>query len=97
MFIVLLEFSSNKAQASEFMAGHNAWIRQGMDDGVFLLVGSLQPSVGGGILAHGISRADLEHRVSDDPFVAAGVVTAKILELAPSKADPRLEFLLSAP
>jgi hypothetical protein len=29
MFIVLLKFSSNKAQAGQFMAGHNDWIKHG--------------------------------------------------------------------
>ena len=37
MFVVLLRFSDNKDQASEFMEGHNAWIKRGFDDGVFLL------------------------------------------------------------
>ena len=43
MFIVLLRFSQNKAQAAAFMDGHNEWLRQGFADGVFLLAGSLQP------------------------------------------------------
>ena len=47
MFIVLLRFSDNKGQAGQFMEGHNEWIKRGFDDGVFLLVGSLQPSMGG--------------------------------------------------
>ena len=59
MFIVLLKFSANKSQAGQYMEGHNTWIKQGFDDGVFLLVGSLQPNAGGGIVAHNISLADL--------------------------------------
>lgn len=94
MFIVFLRFSANKAQAGQFMAGHNAWVKQGLDDGVFLLVGSLQPNLGGGILAHGTSFSDLEKRVGEDPFVAEGVVSAEIMELTPSLADERLKFLL---
>jgi hypothetical protein len=43
MFIVLLRLSANKAQAGQFMDGHNEWIRRGFEQGVFLLVGSLQP------------------------------------------------------
>jgi hypothetical protein len=31
--------------------------------------------------------------VSDDPFVAQNIVTAEILEIAPSKADERLKFI----
>lgn len=95
MFIVLLKFSSNKAQAGQFMEGHNAWVKRGFDDGVFLLVGSLQPSLGGGIVAHNTSLSDLQLRVNDDPFVAENVVSAEILEITPSKADERLNFLLN--
>jgi uncharacterized protein YciI len=94
MFIVLLKFSDNKGKASQFMEGHKEWIKHGFDDGVFLLVGSLQPNLGGGIVAHNTSLSDLQSRVNTDPFVAEKVVKADILEITPSKADARLNFLL---
>jgi uncharacterized protein YciI len=94
MFVVLLKFSDNKGKAPELMKGHNDWIRKGMDDGVFLLVGSLKPNLGGAVLAHGLTRAEIQARVEADPFVAENVVKAEILEIAPGRADPRLEFLL---
>ena len=94
MFIVLLKFSDNKAQAGEFMAGHNEWISRGFEDGVFLLVGSLQPGLGGGIVAHNISLEDLQTRVNEDPFVAQDVVRAEIHEITPARADERLQFLV---
>lgn len=93
MFIVLLRFSSNKALASQFVEGHKQWLQRGFDDGVFVLSGSLQPDQGGGIMAHATSHAELQERVSRDPFVAEGVVSAEILELTPSRADERLQFL----
>lgn len=93
MFIVFLKFSDNKSQASQFMERHNAWIKRGFDDGVFLVVGSLQPGLGGGIVAHNTSLPDLQGRVDDDPFVAEQVVTAEIIEITPSKTDARLNFL----
>jgi uncharacterized protein YciI len=95
MFVVLLKFSSNKGQAGQFMEGHRQWIQRGFDDGVFLLAGNLQPSLGGAILVHSASRSKLEGRVNDDPFVAHNIVRAEIIEIAPSKADERLEFLLA--
>ncbi len=95
MFIVLLKFSANKDQASQFMDGHKEWLKRGFDDGVFLLAGSLQPQLGGGILAHGTSLTDLQNRVDTDPFVAEKVVSAEILAMSPAKADPRLDFLLA--
>jgi uncharacterized protein YciI len=95
MFIVLLKFSSNKGKASKFMDGHKEWIKRGFDDGIFLLVGSLQPNSGGGIVAHNTSLPDLKSRVNDDPFVMENIVSAEILEVAPSRTDERLAFLLN--
>jgi uncharacterized protein YciI len=95
MFIVLLKFSENKALAAQFMEGHNAWIKRGFDDGVFLLTGSLQPRLGGAIIARNTTLDALQHRVNEDPFVAENVVNANILEITPGKTDPRLDFLLA--
>ena len=95
MFIVLLRFSQNKAQAAAFMDGHNEWLRQGFADGVFLLAGSLQPGLGGALIAHGITRDALEARVNQGPFVAENIVSAEILDIDPKKADERLSFLLN--
>jgi uncharacterized protein YciI len=95
MFIVVLNFSHDKSKASQFMEGHKDWLKRGFDDGVFLLAGSLQPDRGGGIVAHNTSLPDLQSRVNNDPFVVENVVTAEILEITPSKADVRLQFLLN--
>lgn len=92
MFVVLLKFSANKAKAGQFMEGHNAWLRQGFADGVFLLAGSIKPGLGGAILAHGVAAEVLQQRVNADPFVAEDVVRAEIIEIAPSKMDQRLNF-----
>lgn len=94
MFIVLLTFAEHRSRAPELMAGHNAWLKQGFDDGVFMLAGSLQPNQGGAILAHNTDLESLLQRVNDDPFVAAGVVRSEILEITPAKADTRLAFLM---
>ena len=95
MFVVLLRFSGAKSRAGQFLEGHKEWIRRGFEDGVFLLAGSLQPNLGGGIVAHNTSLPDLRSRVNDDPFVAENVVSAEILEIAPSRTDERLQFLLA--
>ena len=94
MFIVLLRFSANKGRAGQFMEGHKEWLKRGFDDGVFLLAGSLQPNLGGGIVANNTSMPDLQSRVNDDPFVAENVVSAEIIEITPSKIDERLKLAL---
>lgn len=92
MFIAALTFA-DKSKAPPLMDAHNAWIRQGFDDGVFLLVGGLAPGAGGAVVAHNTSREAFEARVQADPFVAEGVVTAQIIEIAPGRTDERLAFL----
>ena len=94
MFVIFLKFSENKSKAGELMDGHNAWIKNGFDDGVFLLVGSLEPGLGGSVIAHNTSAEELRKRVNDDPFVAENVVAADIFEIDPKKADDRLNFLV---
>jgi uncharacterized protein YciI len=95
MFVILLKFSYNKSKAGEHMDDHNQWIKQGFDDGVFLLVGSLQPNLGGSVIAHNVSLSALQERVNNDPFVAENIVSAEILEIEPKKADERLNFLVA--
>lgn len=95
MYIILLKFSDNKSKAGELMDGHNAWIQSGFNDGVFLLVGSLQPGLGGSVIAHNSTLDSLQERVNRDPFVIENVVSAEILEIDAKKADERLEFLVS--
>jgi uncharacterized protein YciI len=93
MFVVLLKFSRNRGQASQFMDSHNAWIKRGFEEGIFLLTGNILPKLGGGILAHNISLSDLQTRVNEDPFVAQDVVSVEIIEIRPTRTDARLVFL----
>lgn len=94
MFFVLLRFSDDRSKAVDLMDGHKEWLNQGFDDKVFTLCGSLQPNLGGAVMAHNTTLTDLQKRVSEDPFVANNVVTAEILEITPSEAEERLSFLI---
>lgn len=93
MYIVFLRFSDQQHRAGELMPAHKAWIDRGIADGVFLMVGSLAEKRGGAVLAHGVTRAQIEACVLEDPFVMHDVVTAEIIEVTPARADPRLAFL----
>ena len=92
MFVIILRFA-DKTKAPQLMDGHNAWIKRGFEDGVFLMVGSLQPNAGGAILAHNATSEEIMARVNDDPFVADGVVSAEVMTIAPNRIDERLAFL----
>jgi uncharacterized protein YciI len=94
MFVVQLKFSTNKALAGEWMSAHKAWLQKGFDEGVFIAAGSLQGQQGGCVLALGFSKADLDQRLSEDPFVANDVVRAEVIDFTVSKADSRLSVLM---
>tara|TARA_R110000803_G_scaffold136845_1_gene203790 strand:- start:1175 stop:1468 length:294 start_codon:yes stop_codon:yes gene_type:complete len=94
MFVITLGFSENRDRAGKLMDGHKMWLRKGFEEGVFLVAGSLAAGKGGGILASKTSRAELEARLAQDPFVAEKVVSAEIIEITPSLTDARLEFLI---
>lgn len=94
MHVVFLKFSTNMDKAGEFMEAHRAWIKQGFDDGVFLVVGSLEPNQGGAIVVHNASTAELEDRVKRDPFVVEDVAQPEIFEISPARVAERLQFLL---
>ena len=76
------------------MRQHENWIKRGFDDGVFLLVGALNPGYGGAILAKSDSKQEIRQRIAEDPFLKEGIVRAEIIEIRPSKADGRINFLL---
>jgi len=96
MFVALMRFGARKARAPDLMAGHNAWLAKGFEEGAFLAAGSLKPAGGGALLGLAATRADFEARIDDDPFVAEGVVEAEIVEFDPARTDPRLDFLKGA-
>jgi len=94
MFVVLLRFSTNKANAGQFMDGHNSWLKDGFEKGIFVLAGTIQPKLGGAIFAHNVTLEQIRAVINEDPFVAENVVTAEIIEITPSKSAPELHFLL---
>lgn len=94
MFIVQLRFSKNKAQMSRLMEAHRQWVDQGFREGVFLIVGTLAPRAGGGIVAHNTSLAQLKQRIKRDPFVAEDVVAPEIVKITPARTIKVLQGVL---
>ncbi|MBB1250652.1 YciI family protein [Rhizobium sp. G21] len=93
MFVVFLKFSADRSRAGALLDGHNDWLRRGFDQGLLMMAGSLQPNLGGALIAAGGDRAVIEAFVAEDPFVAEGVVEIEIYEVAPKRFDERLAFL----
>lgn len=93
MFIVLLTYTAPLERIDAQGEAHRAWLRSCYDDGIFLASGPQEPRTGGAILAHGLTRAELEARLAGDPFAQAGLATYQIIKVAVRLSDPRLAFL----
>lgn len=94
MYIIFLKFGPNRSQAGQWMADHVQWIQQGMEDGTFLMAGSLDNAQGGVLLASNVAREEMVRRVEQDPFVVHQVVTAEIHAVTPSRMAQGLSILL---
>ncbi len=95
MYIVFLKFAENKNLASDFMDGHKAWIKEGIEQNSFLVVGSLNKNEGGVVLANNQSYDEIKNRVEEDPFVIEKIVNYEIFELTPAMANEQFQFLLN--
>jgi len=93
MFLIILEYSENRGTAADYAKEHNEWLKAGLDDGVFLLAGSLKSSSGGVIIAHMSTLQEIKDRVERDPFVREDIVKADIIEVEPAVTDARLDFI----
>ena len=96
MFVIKLTYTKPLDQVDAFLSDHKAWVKQGFDEGIFLLSGGLRPRTGGLLLALGNDRQAIEERVSKDPFVLNSVASACVMEVVPSSLDDRLGFLRSS-
>lgn len=94
MFIVFLKLAGDKSRIPEFMADHKDWIGKGFNNGTFLMVGNLDDGAGGAILAHNVTRTELETFLQEDPFVTEGIATPEVHEVTPARTDSRLSFLM---
>lgn len=93
MFVVVLDFKVDRGEIAPLMPAHSAWLQRGFDDGVFVLTGSIAPGVGGMILAHHLTREELQQRLDEDPLIVQGKVSVTISEVKISRVDERMQFL----
>jgi uncharacterized protein YciI len=84
MFIVSLTYTAPLEQIDAHVAAHRAYLAEQYARGVFLMSGRKVPREGGIIIAQGISRAELEALIQQDPFHQANVARYDIVEFAPT-------------
>lgn len=87
--LIALSYTAPIEQVDCHMKGHVAWLEQGFAEGVLLLAGRNVPRTGGTVLCRG-RKAEVEAYAATDPFVAEGVATASVTEMAASFASEGL-------
>ena len=93
MFVILLTYVKPVEEVGHFLDSHRAWVKQGFEEGAFVLAGRQLPLIGGVLIALGSNRRALEDRIKQDPFILHGVATAQVIEFKPTRLDDRLSFL----
>ena len=88
VFVIELTYTAELSEIDAAMKAHVAWLDRHYAAGTFLVSGRQVPREGGIILACGTDRAAIEAIVRDDPFVARGLATARVIQFrASQRAD----------
>jgi uncharacterized protein YciI len=88
VFVIELSYQVELAQIDAAMKDHVAWLDRHYAAGTFVVSGRKIPRDGGIIIAAGADRARIEAIVRDDPFVARGLATYRLIEFrASQRAD----------
>lgn len=94
MFVILITYTQPLSQVDALLEAHVRWLDEQYAAGCFLASGRRIPRIGGVVLAVAESEEALRSILRHDPFLQHGVAEYEIIEFVPSKADPRLAFLL---
>ena len=85
MFVIELTYTAPLTAIDAAMKPHVAWLDRHYKSRTFIASGRKIPRDGGIILATCASRATLEAIVAEDPFVAGGLATARVIEFRTSQ------------
>lgn len=95
MFVIELQYTASLDEIDAAMKEHMAFLDRAYAAGHFLVSGRKIPRDGGIILALGKSRDEIEALVREDPFVARGLATARVIEFRASQRAPDIDARLS--
>jgi uncharacterized protein YciI len=93
MHIVTLTYVAGSAEIGAAISDHVAWLEENYGEGAFLASGRQETRGGGVIFADGITRQDLDERLSLDPLNKKGLAEYTIVTFNPSRTAPGLERL----
>ncbi len=96
MFVIELVYTADLAEIDAAMKAHMAFVRTYYASGNFLVSGRKVPRDGGVILAVAPDRATIEAIANEDPFVARGLASVRIIEFRASQHAKNIAELVDA-
>lgn len=93
MFIIALTYIKPLEEVDALLEKHVEYLNEQYRLGNFLASGRKVTRTGGVILAHGVSREEIETIITLDPFHVHGVAEYEITEFCPTMTSEELEFL----
>jgi uncharacterized protein YciI len=94
MFVIELIYKAELAEIDANMRPHMAYLKKHYAAGRFVASGRKVPREGGIILAVGESRQEIEAIVEQDPFVARGLASYRVIEFRVSQRADSIDALL---
>jgi uncharacterized protein YciI len=85
MFIIELTYTADLTRIDASMRAHMQFINAHYASGHFVVSGRKIPRDGGIIIAVGKDRDEIEAIARQDPFVAKGLATARVIEFRASQ------------
>lgn len=94
MFIISLTYQVPLEKVDSFIPEHVNYLDEQYAKGYFILSGRKEPRTGGVILSTINDRHKLNNILAQDPFHREGLASYEVIEIVPTKASDKLEFLM---
>jgi uncharacterized protein YciI len=91
MYIVLLAYNKPLAEIDKFGKDHVAFLDKFFLAGKFIVSGRQNPRTGGVIIAHNVTRTELEEILKEDPFHQHELADYDITEFIPVKYQEKFK------
>ena len=95
MFIVSVRYKQPLEMVEHHLPAHIAFLDRYFAKNVFIASGRKVPRTGGVILAHDVTRQELEEIISRDPFKSNNVADYEVTEFVPNRTAPEYARLLN--
>ena len=95
MFLVNMTFNDMGKITPELTEQHRAYLAEQYEQKKLMFGGRKVPRTGGIIVSQHDSQQELEHALSNDPFIQSGAVNYTITEFVPVMASSEYQSLLT--